>query len=70
MIKCTTKKSNIEDILAAVHILENIYDVVRIVDPVQNQVIHLKTKVYLLRTEMSHVMVFGKENAFVKTVFL
>ena len=43
MIKCTTKKSNIEDILAAVHILENIYDVVRIVDPVQNQVIHLKT---------------------------
>ena len=37
------KKSNIEDILAAVHILENIYDVVRIVDPVQNQVIHLKT---------------------------
>ena len=29
--------------MAAVHILENIYDVVRIVDPVQNQVIHLKT---------------------------
>lgn len=44
MFNCTTKKSNIEDILKAVHVLENIYDVVRIVDPVQNRVIHLKTK--------------------------
>lgn len=43
LIKGTTKKSNIEDILEAIHVLENIYDVVRIVDPVQNQVIHLKT---------------------------
>ena len=44
MLNCTNKKSNIEDVLKAVHVLENIYDVVRIVDPVQNRVIYLETK--------------------------
>ena len=44
MLNCTNKKSNIHDVLKAVHVLENIYDVVRIVDPVQNRVIYLETK--------------------------
>ena len=44
MLNCTNKKSNIDDVLKAVHVLENIYDVVRIVDPVQNRVIYLETK--------------------------
>ena len=44
MLNCTNKKSNIDDVLNAVHVLENIYDVVRIVDPVQNRVIYLETK--------------------------
>ncbi len=38
------KKINTENIVDAVKILKNIYDVVRIVDPVQNTILHIKDR--------------------------